>query len=247
MKRQDYMITVVVPVMNEESNIASLLREIDAAARACPISEIIYVDDGSSDRTYDVLRAEKMRYPALRIIRHSRRSGQSAALWTGVRAAGNDLIVTLDGDGQNNPGDIGKLYDLYLAENRAGGSLMIAGERARRHDNLIRRVSSRWANRVRAFMLKDSTRDTGCSLKLFRRADYLALPYFNHMHRFLPALMIRGGVRLVHVPVSHRPRSAGTSKYGTLDRLFVSISDLLGVRWLQKRANLQPEIYEELS
>jgi dolichol-phosphate mannosyltransferase len=241
------MITVVVPVMNEESNIAPLLKEIDAAAKTCPISEILYVDDGSSDRTYDALLAEKARYPALRVLRHSRRSGQSAALWTGVHAAGNELVVTLDGDGQNDPADISRLYGLYAAQPRAAGGVMIAGERARRHDNLVRRLSSRWANGIRAAILKDKTRDTGCSLKLFRRGDYLALPYFNHMHRFLPALMLRGGVRVVHVPVSHRPRGAGTSKYGTLDRLFVSVSDLCGVRWLQKRANPQPEIYEELS
>lgn len=241
------MITVVVPVLNEEENIPALLKEISLAARTIPISEIIYVDDGSSDKSVEILQSLKDEYKTLRMVRHSRTSGQSAALWTGVKAAGNDIIVTLDGDGQNDPADIACLYDLYKANMGDVPKLMIAGERRKRNDVWIKRVSSRLANRIRSSLLKDNTRDTGCSLKLFRRKDYLALPYFDHMHRFLPALMLRDNVRVLHVQVSHRPRIRGVSKYGTLDRLAVGITDLWGVWWLLKRPFAHPEILEDLS
>lgn len=240
------MITVVVPVMNEEKNIEPLLREIIAVD--APVSEIIYVDDGSTDQTHDILKSLRHQHAALRIIRHEKRSGQSAALWTGIKAAGNNLIVTLDGDGQNDPADIALLYNAYQKSQATnGGRVMVAGQRKKRQDSLAKRLSSRFANKLRSGLLKDQTRDTGCSLKLFRRHDYLALPYFNHMHRFLPALMIREGVKIVHVDVSHRPRTSGVSKYGTLDRALVGISDLMGVRWLQTRAPSHTEIYEELN
>lgn len=241
------MITVVVPVLNEEENIPVLVREIVQAAKTLPISEIIYVDDGSTDRSFQTLQMLKTDHAALRVIRHSKRSGQSAALWTGIKAAGNDLIVTMDGDGQNDPADIRILFDLYKKHEKEFPKIMVAGERKKRNDNWIRRVSSRLANRIRSGLLKDQTRDTGCSLKLFRRKDYLALPYFDHMHRFLPALMLRDHVRLLHAPVSHRPRIRGTSKYGTLDRLAVGISDLWGVWWLMKRPFAHPETYEDLN
>lgn len=239
------MITVVVPVMNEEKNIEPLIKEISAAD--APISEIIYVDDGSTDQTPEVLKALRFKYPALRVIRHNVKSGQSSALWTGIKAAGNDLIATLDGDGQNDPADIALVYKAY-ADARCGkdGRIMVAGQRKKRQDSLTKRLSSRFANKLRSTILKDQTRDTGCSLKLFRRNDYLALPYFNHMHRFLPALMIREGVKIVHVDVSHRPRTSGISKYGTLDRALVGVSDLIGVRWLQTRAPANINIHEEL-
>lgn len=241
------MISVIVPVLNEEDNVAPLVAEIAQAAKTLPISEIIFVDDGSTDRTAEYLRNLKATYPALRNISHSHRSGQSAALWTGVKAAGNDLIVTLDGDGQNDPTDIGKLYDLYTKYQHDYQKVMVAGERQKRNDNWIRRFSSRLANRIRSGLLKDNTRDTGCSLKLFRRKDYMALPYFDHMHRFLPALMMRDHVRVLHAQVSHRPRTRGVSKYGTLDRLAVGISDLWGVWWLMKRPFAFPETYEDLN
>lgn len=238
------MISVIVPVLNEEQNIEPLVREIVAAD--APVSEIIYVDDGSTDGTARVLQSLRPKYPLLRVIRHSARSGQSSALRTGIKAAGNDLVVTLDGDGQNDPADIALIYKTYRNEaSRHNQRIMVAGQRLKRQDSLAKKLSSRFANKLRARVLNDNTRDTGCSLKLFRRHDYLALPYFNHMHRYLPALMMREGVRIAHVDVSHRPRTAGTSKYGTLDRALVGISDLMGVRWLQARGPAHIEIYEE--
>lgn len=239
------MITVVVPVLNEEKNIEPLIAEISSTQ--APVSEIIYVDDGSTDQTLSILKSLRCRYPALRIIRHDKRSGQSSALWTGIKAAGNDLIATLDGDGQNDPADIALVYKAYEKTMPAcNGRVMVAGQRIKRQDSVAKKLSSRFANRLRSRMLKDSTRDTGCSLKMFRRRDYLDLPYFNHMHRFLPALMIRNGVKIVHVDVSHRPRTSGVSKYGTLDRALVGISDLLGVRWLQMRGPASVTTHEEL-
>lgn len=241
------MISVIVPVLNEEANIALLLSEIDVAAKNIPISEIIYVDDGSTDQTYSVLKSLKPQYPALRIIKHDRRCGQSAALWTGVKSAGNNIIVTLDGDGQNNPADISALYTLYQKNEKDLPRLMVMGERSKRHDNLMRRFSSRVANFIRASLLHDRTKDTGCSLKLFRRKDYINLPYFDHMHRFLPALMMRDQVQVFHVPVSHRPRTHGVSKYGNLSRALVGVSDLFGVWWLQRRPYSHPQISEDLN
>lgn len=241
------MISVIVPILNEEDNIPGLLNEISNAANSAPISEIIYIDDGSTDNSYQVLKSLKAKYPALRILRHNRRCGQSAALWAGVKAAGNDLIATLDGDGQNDPADIEILYDLYEKTEKHHKKTMIAGERKKRNDSLSRRLASRFANRLRSSLLKDMTKDTGCSLKLFRRKDYLNLPYFNHMHRFLPALMIRENVHLVHVDVSHRPRQHGISKYRNFSRALVGFGDLLGVWWLQKRPYSFPEITEDLN
>lgn len=239
------MITVVVPVFNEEKNIEPLIREISAVD--APISEIIYVDDGSTDGTVGILRSLRQKYPYLRVIRHGHRSGQSAALCTGIKAAGNDLIVTLDGDGQNDPADIHAVYQVYKVESaRHNCHIMVAGQRVKRMDSMVKRMSSRFANRLRSKILKDNTRDTGCSLKLFRRHDYLSLPYFNHMHRFLPALMMREGVKVAHADVSHRLRTNGTSKYGTLDRALVGVSDLMGVRWLQMRGPSHTETLEEL-
>ncbi|MCB1532086.1 MAG: glycosyltransferase family 2 protein [Alphaproteobacteria bacterium] len=243
------MITVVVPVYNEEDNIQSLIEEISKAGKNLPISEIVYVDDASTDNSFSVLKSLRAHTPELRILKHKKQSGQSAALWTGVKAAGNKLIVTLDGDGQNDPADIKTLFEEYEKYKKATPKIMVLGEREKRHDNVVRRISSRLANGIRGGLLKDGTKDTGCSLKMFRRKDYLNLPYFDHMHRFLPALMLRDGVELVHVPVSHRPRLHGKSKYGTLDRALVGISDIRGVLWLQKRARRADfdETYEELN
>ncbi len=243
------MITVVVPIYNEKDNIRPLIEEISEVSETLPISEIIYVDDASTDGSWDHLKELRLHYPTLRIMRHLKNSGQSAALWTGVKAAGNELIVTLDGDGQNPPADIGLLWESYNRHKTEAPKLMIAGERTKRNDNWLRRLSSRLANGIRSALLKDQTRDTGCSLKLFRRRDFLNLPYFDHMHRFLPALMIREGVTLFHVGVSHRPRVHGHSKYGTLDRMLVGVSDIRGVLWLQRRARRvhEDEVYEELN
>lgn len=242
------MITVVVPIYNEQENIEPLVKEIFETTQGLPVSEVVYVDDASTDGSWAVLKDLRRQYPALRILRHKKNSGQSAALWTGVRAAGNDVIVTLDGDGQNPPGDIGLLWEAYSQQQGAYPRLAVMGERAKRNDSWIRRLSSRFANGLRSGLLKDQTKDTGCSLKLFRRQDYINLPYFDHMHRFLPALLLREGVKLVHVDVSHRSRAHGQSKYGTLDRALVGISDLRGVLWLQKRARraFEQDVYEEL-
>ncbi len=221
------MITVVIPVYNEQDNIAPLVAEILAVS--APITEIIYVNDGSTDGTGDILEKLRLEVPILRVVQHSVRCGQSAAFMSGVRAARNTLIVFMDGDGQNDPKDIPALLDAYK---NIGGRTMICGQRMKRQDNWIRRISSGLANRIRGFILGDRVADTGCSLKLVRREDYLALPYFNHMHRFLPALLLRDHVAVLSVPVSHRPRARGVSKYGFWDRLWVGMFDLVGVRWL---------------
>jgi dolichol-phosphate mannosyltransferase len=240
------MISIVIPVYNERENIRSLLEELTQAAETVPISEIIYVDDASNDGTFNILKEVLPDFPLLRALQHRKNSGQSAALWTGIKAASNSVIVTLDGDGQNDPKDIKKLYDMHIRYAEKMPRSMVIGEREKRQDSWIKRVSSRFANAVRSWALSDHTKDTGCSLKLFKRSDYLNLPYFDHMHRYLPALMMRDGVHVMHAGVSHRPRTAGVSKYGTLDRLFAGIYDLLGVVWLLKRGDRQFDTHEEL-
>jgi dolichol-phosphate mannosyltransferase len=231
------MITVIVPVLNEAENIRPLVKEILAIRDKVPLTEILYVDDGSDDATPDILAELTREQPLLRYIRTPKRSGQSAATWLGAYYAQGGLIVTLDGDGQNDPADIVPLYRAWKDEQqRKPGPVMVAGQRAKRNDSWLRRVSSRIANKVRANMLKDGVRDTGCALKLMPRDEFLRLPRFNHMHRFLAALLRRDGVRVLLVDVSHRPRTAGQSKYGLWNRLWVGIVDLFGVAWLQARA-----------
>ncbi len=239
--------TVVLPAYNEEESIGALLREIRNALDQLPVREIILVDDGSSDATAARAIAEwKGVNSPLRIIRHVRRLGQSRALLTGIRAASQDLIVTLDADGQNDPADFGKLFATYSARQARYPRLLVAGQRARREDSLVRRLSSRIANGVRASILNDNIRDTGCSLKLFRREDFLALPFFDHIHRFIPAMMKASGVAIALVEVSHRPRKAGRSKYGLWDRLWVGIHDLIGVQWLIRRQISNVELEDVL-
>ena len=230
------LISVVVPVRNEAPNVAPLIAEIRQAL-AGMAHEIVYVDDGSTDATAAALRAEAGAAP-LTLRRHRIGCGQSAAIITGVRAAAGTWIATLDGDGQNDPADIPAL--LARAQGEAAMTL-VAGHRTTRRDTRIKRVTSRAANAIRARMLGDATPDTGCGLKVFRRADFLELPAFDHMHRFLPALFIRAGGRVVSVPVVHRPRTRGASKYGTLDRAWVGVFDLVGVAWLQRRG-ARPEV-----
>ena len=178
---------------------------------------------------------QRPKYPRLRVIRHVRSCGQSTAIHTGVEAARFPWIATLDGDGQNDPQDIRVLLEVLSAMGSKGDATLIAGHRAKRHDSWLRKLSSRIANSVRGRLLGDRTPDTGCGLKMFRRDLFLALPFFDHMHRFLPALVIRHGGEIVSVPVSHRPRHAGRSKYGVHNRLWVGIVDLFGVMWLQHR------------
>jgi len=228
-------LSVVIPVRNEAANIAPLVGEIRAALDGRLEYEIVYVDDGSSDGTVAEIVRLQHGLPGLRIIRHRARAGQSAALRTGIRAAGAPWIATLDGDGQNDPADIPRLWATARGAPDAR-HLLITGRRARRRDSALKRCSSRIANAVRRRMLGDDTPDTGCGLKVFARALYLDLPFFDHQHRFLPALVIREGGRVLSMPVNHRPRERGTSNYGTLDRLWVGIVDLVGVMWLKRRA-----------
>lgn len=237
---QPQQLSVVVPVRNEQDNVASLIAEINAALQPVIQHEIIYVDDGSTDGTYATLKELQRQYTQLRIVRQAKSCGQSTAVRTGVKLAKFDWIATLDGDGQNNPADIPKLLSA-LAE---GVELVGGNRRQSRRDTWIKRVSSVIANTVRSNMLKDDTPDTGCGLKLFSRAAFLDLPYFDHMHRFLPALIKRRGGKVVSVHVSHRNREHGKSNYGTLDRLMVGIVDLFGVAWLQRRAKI-PQVAED--
>lgn len=229
------LVSVVIPVRNEAPNIAPLVAEITAALAETP-HEILYVDDGSTDGT----PAELARLAHVRHLRHRESCGQSAAIITGVKAARGVWIATLDGDGQNDPADIPRL--LARAE-AAGGLVMVAGHRVKRQDSWVKRRSSRLANGIRSALLRDATPDTGCGLKLFPRALFLDMPHFDHMHRFLPALALRAGATVLSEPVNHRPRTRGVSNYGTLDRLAVSIFDLFGVAWLQRRGK-RPEIEE---
>lgn len=237
---QPQQLSVVVPVRNEQDNVASLIAEINAALQSVIEHEIIYIDDGSTDGTYATLKELQRQYTQLRIVRHAKSCGQSTAVRTGVKLAKFDWIATLDGDGQNNPADIPKLLSA-LAE---GVELVGGNRRQSRRDTWIKRLSSVIANTVRSNMLKDDTPDTGCGLKLFSRAAFLDLPYFDHMHRFLPALIKRRGGKVVSVHVSHRNREHGKSNYGTLDRLMVGIVDLFGVAWLQRRAKI-PQVAED--
>lgn len=228
-------LSVVVPMHNEAACAAGLVAEIVRGAAELPLIEILCVDDGSTDDTSARLAAIQSDFPKLRILVHSRKSGQSAGIVTGVRAARGNLVATLDGDGQNDPADIAKLYAAFLSARPESGPVLVAGQRAIRRDNVIRRLSSRIANVVRASLLGDGVADTGCGLKLFARADFLNLPAFNHMHRYLPALYVREGGHVVLVPVGHRARVQGVSKYGLWDRLRVAVADLTGVLWLLRR------------
>lgn len=227
-------LSVVVPVHNEEDNVAPLVGEIVAALRGHVDFEIVYVDDTSKDATLQRLRELQANVPELRVIRHLGNAGQSTAVRNGVKAARAPWIATLDGDGQNDPADIPKL----LAQRGAAtaDTKLFAGWRVNRQDSGSKRWASKFANGIRSRMLRDATPDTGCGIKLFERAAFLDLPYFDHMHRYLPALMQRAGWQTVSVPVNHRHRTAGVSKYNNLGRAIVGIKDLFGVSWLIQRS-----------
>ena len=232
-------LSVVVPVFNEQDNVGPLLREILAALRSridseAAAFEVIFVDDHSRDGTLQALQALKAEAPELRVLHHVRQSGQSTAIRTGVKAARGAWIATLDGDGQNDPADIPKLLEARATAQPA--IKLFAGWRVNRQDSGSKRWASKWANAIRSRMLRDDTPDTGCGIKLFERDAFLDLPYFDHMHRYLPALMQRAGWQTVSVPVHHRPRSAGVSKYNNLNRALVGIRDLRGVAWLIQRS-----------
>lgn len=242
-------LSVVIPAHNEAGNIGTLLDETCAALAGACTFEIICVDDASVDATREVLRDALARIPQLRVLCHHARSGQSAALRTGIKAARAEWIATLDGDGQNDPAD---LPLLLAARSTAGPAVMLfAGWRQIRRDSWGKRVGSRVANAVRQRLLGDATPDTGCGIKLFARDAFLDLPAFNHMHRYLPALLQAQGHRTLSVPVSHRPRGAGVSNYTNLGRLRVAFADLAGVAWLMRRrcvvesVELQAEVRDE--
>ena len=228
----------VVPVKNEEENISPLVDEICAALDGSCQYEIVYVDDGSSDETWERLVALSQGLSQLKSIRLRKSYGQSNAIHTGVKAARSSLIVTLDGDGQNDPADIPKLVEVFKTPDRPSDLHLVIGHRLKRRDSWVKRASARVANGVRGYLLKDRTPDTGCGLKLFPREIFLGLPFFDHMHRFLPALILRSGGAVVSVEVNHRPRKYGRSHYGIWDRLWVGIVDLFGVMWLQRRSKV---------
>ena len=238
-------LSVVIPVRNEAENVAPLVAEIRAALDGVCAFEIVYVDDGSTDATAAEILRVMSQTPGLRLLRHRRSCGQSAAVRTGVKAARAAWVATLDGDGQNDPADIPGLWDLIRAA-PSTEPLLVIGHRRSRRDSWSKRAASRVANRIRRRLLGDDTPDTGCGLKLFSRALFLDLPDFDHMHRFLPALVLRHGGAVRSVPVNHRPRQGGISKYGVLDRLGVGIVDLFGVMWLQRRAARSQLVAEPL-
>ena len=238
-------VSVVIPVCNERDNVLPLAREIHAAIEGRFRYETIFVDDGSTDGTAEAVRAARRHaMPEIRLVHHSVRSGQSAAVATGVRAARAPWIATLDGDGQNDPGDIPNLLDAARAA--ASPRLrLVMGNRTTRRDTWLRRLSSRVANGVRGWMLNDGTPDTGCGIKVFDRDVFMDMPRFNHMHRFMPALYQREGCEVMSVAVNHRERTRGKSKYGLHNRLWVGIVDLFGVMWLIRRASPRVRIDED--
>lgn len=235
-------LSIVIPMFNEADNAPDLVREVAAALDGTLEYELVVVDDGSTDATFEVLTAIQSHHPRLRLVRHGRNAGQSAAILSGVRAARAPWIATLDGDGQNDPADIATLYAFATERDDPDAPLLIAGMRRKRNDRWLRRISSRVANGVRQRLLHDQCPDTGCGLKVFPREVFLRLPHFDHFHRFLPALFRRAGVDVLNVAVNHRPRLRGRSKYGVGNRLWVGIVDLFGVMWLQRRA-VEPAIH----
>ncbi|HEX2592124.1 MAG TPA: glycosyltransferase family 2 protein [Rhizomicrobium sp.] len=233
--------SLLIAVMNEEENIKPVLREIAGALKGRdPASyEIVFVDDGSTDNTVRELLDMKSEMPMLRLVQHDRNYGKSTALRTGFLAARNNVVVTMDGDGQNDPNDILRLVAPFQSGDPALG--LVAGQRIRRADTVRKQIASRYANKLRQALLKDGARDSVCGLKAIRRDVFLQLPFFDNMHRFFIALVIREGYRTELIDVVDRPRAAGTSKYGVLDRLLVGIPDLFGMVWLRKRFRGAPK------
>ena len=247
MNANDPAVSVVVPVRNEAGNIEPLVKEIAQALAGQWPFEVVYVNDGSNDGTEAELKRLMAQYPWLRRVRHKQSCGQSAAVRSGVAAARAPLIVTLDGDGQNDPAFIPALLRTLEGGAPRGGSQigLVAGQRVKRKSGGFKKFQSRIANAVRGAVLRDGTRDTGCGLKAFRRDVFLRLPYFDGLHRFLPALVKREGYAIGYVDVVDRPRGAGVSNYGMWDRLWVGIIDLAGVWWLIRRKKRIPEIVED--
>jgi len=233
-------LSVVVPVHNEIDNLAPLIHEVVATLSGVLPFEIIYVDDGSTDGTASALQQLQLEVPVLRVLRHHQSSGQSTAIRSGVIAARGRWIATLDGDGQNDPADIPALLTkaCALVAQQGDERVLVAGWRTTRRDSAYTRWQSRVANGVRSRLLHDGTPDTGCGLKVFSRSVYLSLPYFDHMHRFLPALVQREGGMVDSLPVRHRQRTSGTSHYGLLNRAWAGVVDMAGVLWLSRRARV---------
>jgi len=223
---------VLTPVFNELGNVRPLVEEVEQVLTGQLRFEIIVIDDASTDGTAAELAALRSARDNLRVETHALNRGQSAAIRTGVKSCRAPVIAMLDGDGQNDPADIPALF---AALNASSDVMMVVGERRRRQDSWVRRLSSRLANSVRSWLLDDGIKDTGCGLKVFYRDKFLELPAFDHMHRYLPALTQHQRGRVLSMPVNHRPRRCGSSKYGVSNRLWVGVIDLLGVRWLGKR------------
>ena len=238
------ILSVVVPVYNEEENVAKLVDEIAVALKG-EAYEMIFVNDASSDGTLQKLKDLTADYPALRSISHRKNAGQSRAVRSGVMAAKGIYIATLDGDGQNDPADIPVLYAQITRKDAPEGLALIGGRRAKRQDSWAKKIASRFGNGIRKKLLKDQADDTGCGLKVFTRQAFLRLPFFDHIHRYIPALMLREGYKIEFCDVNHRHREFGMSKYTNFGRLIVSIADLRGVMWLNRRAR-NPEGWDEV-
>ena len=238
-------LSIVIPAHNEAGNIVPLVDDIVLHLAPLAPYEIIVVDDASKDTTLAELTEAQARLPMLRVIRHDRAGGQSAAVHTGVLAARAPVVCTLDGDGQNPAEELPRLAAPILRD-KTGKIGLVAGQRVKRQDTWSKKLASRFANGLRGWMLRDGTRDTGCGLKAFRREAFLALPYFNHMHRYLPALFARDGWQVALIDVSHRPRGAGRSNYSNLQRGLVGAVDLFGVAWLLRRKKTAHPLPEEI-
>lgn len=236
-------LSVVIPAQNEEENIRMLIDEVRQSLDGVLNYELIYVNDGSTDSTLDILEQYRAGFSLLKIISHEKSAGQSTAVRTGIKHAISPVIATLDGDGQNDPADIPALFEA-LNQHAGTGVVLVNGYRKKRRDTFVKRMSSRLANGIRSWLLDDDTPDTGCGLKVFNRAAYLEIPFFDHLHRFLPAMMINGGGKVMSVEVNHRERQLGSSHYGFFDRLWVGIFDLMGVIWLKSRTT-HPIVAEE--
>ncbi len=243
-KTQTPALSVVVPVYNEAENVGLLVSEI-ATALAGTSYEMIFVNDSSTDSTEEVLKGLKATYPALRVLSHRQNSGQSRAVRTGVLAALGPIIATLDGDGQNDPADIPALFAQLTRKDAPENLALVGGRRAKRIDSWAKKFASRFGNGIRKKLLKDEADDTGCGLKVFTREAFLRLPYFDHVHRYIPALILREGYAAEYADVNHRAREFGVSKYTNFGRLMVSIADLRGVMWLNRRAR-NPKGWDEV-
>lgn len=244
LKAAEPLISVVVPVYNEAENVAKLVDEI-ATTFAGQAYEMIFVNDCSTDNTLAVLQGLKQTYPNLRALSHRVNAGQSRSVRTGILAARASIIGTLDGDGQNDPADLPAMYAQLTRADAPEGLQLVGGRRAKRIDSAAKKIASKFGNGVRKKLLKDNADDTGCGIKVFGREAFLRLPYFDHIHRYIPALMLREGYAAEFMDVNHRSREFGVSKYTNFGRLIVSIADLRGVMWLNKRAR-NPKGWDEV-